>query len=601
MVSLISKFGTAFSIYLLLSFGYVRSDAQLSSANSSEIQVRIYSLHSVKQLTVSPLEEVSWKPCANCRARALIAPMTINASGNELQYGNSNSSKSYAGQKLYLAGKYRLQVSQERLFENRYPLEVTARNGGLILVITMPMEDYVAAVLAGESSNFQSNEALKAMAVAVRTYAVHFRGRHQIEGFDFCDTTHCQDLRLSAVSERQHAAAEVTEGELLWFKGTPAATYYHQNCGGTAAAANEAWPGTKADYLTVHADPYCVRSEHARWESRISKSDLSSALAKAGVQMPADWQTFKINVRNRSGRVQLLDVIDKSGRPAMKLSASTLRFAAGRTLGWNQLKSDLYEIRDDGNEILFSGRGSGHGVGFCQEGADAMGKQGKNYREILAFYFPGTALGVSAQGLTWHRLHSEEFDLLTTDENADARILAVIARTLHKTQLDSGLELKIHPVLKVYPTIAIYRDSTGEPGWVAASTRGSVIRLQPWQLLEQKGVLDSTLRHEFLHLLVEGNIHASLPLWFREGLVLYLANEAGFAHSTKLSPEEMESALRNSQGQSNEQMQKVYASARTTVADLVARWGKAEVIGWLSRGIAAGALASRPTAQSAQH
>ena len=195
----------------------------------------------------------------------------------------------------------------------------------------------------------------------------------------------------------------------------------------------------------------------------------------------------------------------------MKLSASTLRFAVGRALGWNQIKSDLYDLKASGNDLLFSGRGSGHGVGLCQEGADAMGQHGKNYREILAFYFPGTALGVSAQGLSWHLLHSEQLDLLTTNANSDAEILNPAGRILHKAQGSSGLTLKLHPILKIYPTLAIYRDSTGEPGWVAASTRGNTIRLQPSQLLQQKGVLDSTLRHEFLHLLVESNSHAWRP------------------------------------------------------------------------------------------
>jgi len=167
------------------------------------------------------------------------------------------------------------------------------------------MEDYLAAVLAGESGNFQSEEALKAMAVVARTYAARFRGRHKAENFDFCDTTHCQDLHLSAVTDRQRSAAEATEGELLWFQGSPAGTYYHQNCGGTTAAASEIWPDVKTNYLQVHTDPYCLRSEHARWESRISKADLQSALLKAGVQLPTGWQSFQVESRSRSGRVQL--------------------------------------------------------------------------------------------------------------------------------------------------------------------------------------------------------------------------------------------------------------------------------------------------------
>ncbi|HTC92107.1 MAG TPA: SpoIID/LytB domain-containing protein [Terriglobales bacterium] len=518
----------------------------------------------------------------------------MQAVGSELQYGNSRSSN------FYLTGKYHLQVAGEHAIESHYPLEVTAKSDSLTLILSMPMEDYVAAVLAGESGNFQSDEALKAMAVAVRTYAVHFRGRHQAEHFDFCDTTHCQDLHFSAVTDRLRSAVEATEGELLWFQGSPAATYYHQNCGGTTAAVSEVWPQTKADYLAAHPDPYCLRSGHARWESRISKNDLRSALLKSGVQMPADWQSLQAASHGPSGRVQLLEILGKDGRPAMKLSASTLRFAVDRALGWNQIKSDFYELKNSGAEILFSGRGSGHGVGLCQEGADAMGMQGKNYREILAFYFPGTGLGVSAQGLAWHRLHGEQLDVLTTKENVDAGVLSVAQKAFHTALMNSGLQLTSHPLLKIYPTLSIYRDSTGEPGWVAASTRGNTIRLQPAELLLQKGLLESTLRHEFLHILVESNTHASLPLWFREGLVLYLAegNTHAFG-STTLSTDQMEAALQNPQ--SREQMQRAYVSAKTTVARLVAQRSKPEVMQWLNRGIPAGALASLSATQAAQY
>ena len=568
--------------------------AQAANARAPDVRVRIYALQSLKQLTVSPLENASWKTCPDCRPHPLSTQIAVQAAGNELQYGNSKSSK------FFVAGKYRLQVAGEHAIESRYLLEVTAKSDNLILILSMPMEDYVAAVLAGESGNFQSDEALKAMAVAVRTYAVHFRGRHQAEHFDFCDTTHCQDLHFSAVTDRLRSAVEATEGELLWFRGSPAATYYHQNCGGTTAAVNEVWPQTKADYLATHPDPYCLRSEHARWESRISKNDLRSALLKSGMQIPADWQSLQAASHSQSGRVQLLDVIGKDGKPEMKLSASTLRFAVDRALGWNQIKSDFYELRNSGEEVLFSGRGSGHGVGLCQEGADAMGMQGKNYREILAFYFPGAGLGVSAQGLAWHLLHSEQLDVLTTKENVDAGVLAAAQKAIHIAMNNSGLQPTSHPLLKIYPTLSIYRDSTGEPGWVAASTRGNTIRLQPVELLQQKGLLESTLRHEFLHILVESNTHASLPLWFREGLVLYLAE--GNAHtlsSSTLSADQMEAALQNPQ--SREQMQRAYASARITVARLVAQRSKAAVMQWLNRGIPTGALASLSAAQTAQH
>jgi stage II sporulation protein D len=101
-----------------------------------------------------------------------------------------------------------------------YKVRLTANDGNC--VIEIPAEQYVAGVLAGECSTFQSDEALKAMAVAARTYAARLRGRHASEGFDFCATTHCQRFESRNVPARLTRAVAATEGELLWYDGEPA-------------------------------------------------------------------------------------------------------------------------------------------------------------------------------------------------------------------------------------------------------------------------------------------------------------------------------------------------------------------------------------------
>jgi len=70
--------------------------------------------------------------------------------------------------------------------------------------------------------------------VAARTFAMHFGSRHALDGFDFCDTTHCQDLRIAGIDAHLRSIAQATAGEILWYDGEPAATYYAANCGGTS-------------------------------------------------------------------------------------------------------------------------------------------------------------------------------------------------------------------------------------------------------------------------------------------------------------------------------------------------------------------------------
>src|SRR5260370_25159702 len=163
-----SRIGLAICLLLLMKCGRI-------NAQSQDVRVRLYSVQSVKTITLSPLESALWKPCAGCRLRPLPAPVILKASGNQLQFGNAQEASAKAGRfrltsAFYLTGKYRVQVPTERPLENRYPMEITAKGGILTVILSMPMEDYVAAVLAGESSNFQSDEALKAMAVPPPTH-----------------------------------------------------------------------------------------------------------------------------------------------------------------------------------------------------------------------------------------------------------------------------------------------------------------------------------------------------------------------------------------------------------------------------------------------
>ena len=103
----------------------------------------------------------------------------------------------------------------------------------------------MAAVLAGEVGSFRNEEALKAMAVAARTYAAYFRSRHRIEGYDFCSTTHCQRAILEDAGGRFKKAAEATRGQLLWFHSKPAFAVYSQDCGGKSEAAHAVWPAAQ--------------------------------------------------------------------------------------------------------------------------------------------------------------------------------------------------------------------------------------------------------------------------------------------------------------------------------------------------------------------
>jgi len=459
------------------------------------------------------------------------------------------------------------------------------------------MEEYIAGVLAGETGNFKSDEALKAMAVAARTYAMHFGSRHALEGFDFCDTTHCQDLRIAGIDAHLRSIAEATAGEVLWYDGEPAATYYHANCGGTTEDGHFVLGNNEppAPFLVQHSDQYCVRNGSTQWRTEVAKRELQRALAADGIVVPGTLRTVSVLHRTPSGRVEFLRV---TGSSTITVPAVTFRSAIGRHIGWDRMKSNWYDVSDAGDRLTFHGRGSGHGVGLCQVGAEVMGEEGHSYREILSFYYPGTRLGVSAQGIPWQQFANEDVTLLTTRPDRDRPLLTLATGFVHESEENTGLLYRASPRLKIYPTVAAFRNSTGEPGWVAASTRGRTIQIQPSDVLRETGTLESTIRHELLHMLIDSYALPGTPLWFREGLVLYLtAPNASAKQSENVDDlKGLEKSLRSPA--SEEELRHAYAGARARVAQLARQHGKEALLGWVQNGLPAEVMASETARRS---
>jgi stage II sporulation protein D len=442
-------------------------------------------------------------------------------------------------------------------------------------IVEMPLEKYVAAVLAGESSTFRSDEALKAMAVAARTYGLHLRGRHIKEGFDLCATTHCQRVDPAAVTPRLEALAAATAGEVLWYQGKPVFAAYSRNCGGVTEDASAVWSDEGAVFLRSHPDPYCSRQGSAAWEWSVDAADLTAALKKSQLKTPPDLARIAVAQRTASGRARVL-MLGGSG-DAIPLSASSFRFAIGRALGWATVRSDRFEVTSDGSRLAFHGVGEGHGVGMCQRGADEMGHEGIGYRQVLAFYYPGTELSVTAAGLAWKQIRGENVVLWSTQTERDRAALAAAEHQVHEVARRTGWPLAGPIELRVYPDLDAFRNVTGEPGWVAAHSSGRRIDLQPVAILRSKNALETTIRHEVLHVFVETQARPGLPIWFREGVAGYLEgapSSPGAAADRDLRQTADEGRARQA-----------YGAAIERVAELVRRNGAAAVLGWVKTGV----------------
>src|ERR1022692_5354281 len=159
------------------------------------VRVRLWYLHPPRELHIrAEAGRGQMRTCATCTASTITAA-ALRATESKIAAEGNKSSFS----EIRVSGAYQMNASGGPPLHADFPIEIRAGDNYLLITSFMPMEEYIAGVLAGETGNFKSDEALKAMAVAARTYAMHFGSRHALEGFDFCDTTHCQDLRIAGI------------------------------------------------------------------------------------------------------------------------------------------------------------------------------------------------------------------------------------------------------------------------------------------------------------------------------------------------------------------------------------------------------------------
>lgn len=262
-------------------------------------------------------------------------------------------------------------------------LEVWVDAGELVLVNRVDEDSYLASVTGAEMVPRAGTEALKAQAVLSRTF-IYKALRHQQELWDFCDLTHCQSYKgLESETPETRRAVLETEGLVMTCEGELCEVYYHSTCGGRTADARSIWPDVSTPYLVSVLCDFCKNSPHYRWQYRLSADDLERALE---VSHASD---IDVTERAPDGRVLEVRV---TGSASILYPGWNFRMFIARFAGWATLKSSCFQVRREGTDFVFSGSGLGHGVGLCQWGAKGMAEQGKDFREILGYYFPGTGV-----------------------------------------------------------------------------------------------------------------------------------------------------------------------------------------------------------------
>jgi len=546
--------------------------------------------HKVTLSPASPDHKFTLRTCAECATLALSEPAMIGAEGDAVML--TASDKKTNAPRIWLAGPVTLTAHGETV-TLRDPVAIAARAGVLVIVVTMPVESYVEQVVASESGAADSAESIKALAIVVRSFALHETHGHA--DYDLCDSTHCQLLHWGSNGERgaqAHAATLATAGETLWFHGQRALAYFGKDCGGHTASPEEIWPHAKpVSYLPSQPDRFCTRDGGREWASEITRADLTAALAAHGLAAPG-WQNITIARRGESGRAATLK-LDNT-----EVGADAFRLAVGESLGWNRIPSTWFEVSRHDDSFAFHGRGWGHGVGLCQKGAAVMAQQGHSADEILRQYFPGAQAADEATGREWSKFAGDGF-VLESLEAGDAAYLPDLNRARAEATERSGLHAAAPFTVRAFSSTAAFRQGTLAPGWVAAFTEGDWIGTQPLRTLAARRLLQDTIRHEFLHALVEQQAGPRAPLWLREGLVEVWSEQSGRASSIgagqsgaapKLSPDAADGAL--AYAATEAESAAAHRAAAWYAAHLLTRYGRAQVLEWLKSGVPAGIISS---------
>ena len=565
-----------------------QSPAMTAVRSPAMLRIGLWTLWHDKEITIAPTSEapLTLRFCESCAPSMLTHSLQIRANGGRLALPDGQQAAT-----VILTGQVTLTAHGETL-TLRNPVSVRAHADELVLAVTLPVESYVERVVVSESGAADTPESLKALAIVVRSFALHQPHGHA--EYDLCDSTHCQLLHWGGSSGRgpaAHAATLATAGETLFFNGKRAEAWFHQNCGGRTASPREVWPAKGQGrepfaklmpWLTSHIDTYCTANGARDWSADLSLSELTGALAKAGLASPG-WASLTVVRRGESGRAIMLSA------GSAQISGEDFRLAVGRAFGWSKILSTWFEISRQGDRFLFHGRGSGHGVGLCQAGAAAMSAQGRDSTQILAQYFPGANAADETTGLSWLTLRGQGF-VLETVNSADAASMPELAQALAEAESSSSLRPAGPITVRAFPSTAAFRDGTLAPGWVAAFTEGNWIATQPLAILTGRKLLASTLRHEFLHALIEAQAAPGTPLWFREGLVEAIRSDFKPAEAPPtLKLDQVDRALAHAATES--QSQAAHRAAAWYAARLLRHYGRAQVLNWLRTTLPASALA----------
>jgi stage II sporulation protein D len=248
---------------------------------------------------------------------------------------------------------------------------------GLLVVNRLPLETYLLGIVGSEMNPGWPLEALKAQAVAARTYAMQRRVMMRAAGkpYDLASTVLSQVYKgAERIRPSVIEAVKSTRGEVLGHRHALIEALFHSTCGGRTVSGADAF-GREVAYLQSVPCEHCRDSDRYRWKVSYRLGEVAAKLRAA--RLAGD----RLERFERREGAETVSLKDRRGRHA----ASPKKVRAA--IGYLELFSDRFTARTTGKKVVIEGQGFGHGAGLCQWGARGMAEAGRTYREILGHYY----------------------------------------------------------------------------------------------------------------------------------------------------------------------------------------------------------------------
>jgi len=246
--------------------------------------------------------------------------------------------------------------------------------GTLVFINISDVEKYISGVVMTEGGSGKDSEYFKTQAIIARTYMYKYFDKHLADRYNVCDNTHCQAFNGLSSDTLLNKTVLETRGLVILDKDSILIiSAFHSNCGGETSSSDDVWLSGQP-YLKSVSDPYCLTSRNATWQKSLSFDQWVSYLRKSGFTGKVDDPS-------------VFSFLQESRQANYKTGSFTMPL---RTIRSDlKLRSSFFSVFVKGDSILVKGRGYGHGVGLCQEGAMMMAVKGFNWLEIINFYYSG--------------------------------------------------------------------------------------------------------------------------------------------------------------------------------------------------------------------